>query len=130
MDSLAPDVIEGIEVMRAASAEFSTQAVAGTINIVLKKAIKNAQRELKAGIASGNGFIGPNANLQMSDRAGKLSYSLSTNVFHQRFERNNSAREQGVDLAGAPNLQRNSAFAEEGRFTAINLSPRLNWACR
>ncbi|MET0982778.1 MAG: TonB-dependent receptor plug domain-containing protein, partial [Telluria sp.] len=68
MDSLAPDVIERIEVMRAASAEFSTQAVAGTINIVLKKAIKNAQRELKAGIASGNGFIGPNANLQLSDR--------------------------------------------------------------
>jgi outer membrane receptor for ferrienterochelin and colicin len=49
MDSLAPDVIERIEVMRAASAEFSTLAVAGTINIVLKKAISKAQREVKGG---------------------------------------------------------------------------------
>ncbi|MET0982597.1 MAG: TonB-dependent receptor plug domain-containing protein, partial [Telluria sp.] len=40
IDSLSPDVIERIEVLRAASAEFSTQSVAGTINIVLKKAIR------------------------------------------------------------------------------------------
>jgi outer membrane receptor for ferrienterochelin and colicins len=33
-------VIERIEVLRAASAEFSTQSIAGTINIVLKKAVK------------------------------------------------------------------------------------------
>ena len=42
IDSLAPDVIERIEVLRAASAEFSTQSIAGTINIVLKKALKAA----------------------------------------------------------------------------------------
>ncbi|MFA9347892.1 TonB-dependent receptor plug domain-containing protein, partial [Escherichia coli] len=41
IDSLAPDSIERIEVLRAASAEFSTQSVAGTINIILKRSVKN-----------------------------------------------------------------------------------------
>lgn len=42
LDSLAPDLIERIEVLRAASAEFSTQGIAGTINIVLKKTVRPA----------------------------------------------------------------------------------------
>ncbi|MBC6436418.1 hypothetical protein FM036_47030 [Nostoc sp. HG1] len=36
LDTLTPEMIERIEIMRASTAEFSTQAVAGTINIVLK----------------------------------------------------------------------------------------------
>jgi outer membrane receptor protein involved in Fe transport len=68
IDSLAPDVIERIEVLRAASAEFSTQSIAGTINIVLKKAVKAAQRELKLGYGKGNALKSPTANLQLSDK--------------------------------------------------------------
>ena len=37
IESLAPDLIERIEIIRSASAEFSTQAIAGTLNIVDKK---------------------------------------------------------------------------------------------
>src|SRR5205085_5104517 len=74
IDSLAPDVIERIEVLRAASAEFSTQSIAGTINIVLKKTIKTAQRELKAGYGHGRDVANPSFNLQLSDLLGTLSY--------------------------------------------------------
>jgi len=38
LEALAPESIERIEVIRAATAEFSTQSIAGTINIVLRKA--------------------------------------------------------------------------------------------
>ena len=66
IESLAPDVIERIEVLRAASAEFSTQSVAGTINIVLKKAIRTGQREIKVGMRrTSSGMRGPNVNLQL-----------------------------------------------------------------
>lgn len=127
MDSLAPDVIERIEVLRAASAEFSTQSIAGTINIVLKKAIKNAQRELKAGFGAGKGLFQPNANLQLSDRDGQLSYSLSVNLFRNKFERQSPTVEEGLDPSGRRNLLRNSATSEDGYFDAINIGPRLNW---
>lgn len=127
IDSLSPDVIEKIEVLRAASAEYSTQSIAGTINIVLKKAVKTAQRELKTGYASGAGFRSPTVNLQLSDKAGKLSYSLSANVFQQRFERESPTVEEGYDLAGHQVLQRDSAVRDHGHMLAMNLSPRLNW---
>ena len=127
MDSLAPDVIERIEVLRAASAEFSTQSIAGTINIVLKKAIKNAQRELKVGLAGGSGFLSPNMNLQLSDRAGIMSYSVSLNAFANRFHRESPIDEDGVDLAGQRNLERHTSVHERGHFDGLNLAPRINW---
>ena len=77
MDSLAPDSIERIEVLRAATAEFSTQSIAGTINIVLKKAIKTGQREVKLSVGAGRDTVTPTANLQLSDKKGQFSYSLS-----------------------------------------------------
>lgn len=45
LDNLPPDQIEKIEIMRAATAEFSMQAIAGTVNIVLKKSVARPQRD-------------------------------------------------------------------------------------
>jgi len=127
MESLAPDSIERIEVLRAASAEFSTQSVAGTINIVLKRAVKNRMRELKvAAQGSSNGY-GPNASLQMSDRLGAFSYSLSGSVAQDRFEFDSSGEERGAAPDGTPNLRRDLRLEQDGKFTFANLSPRLNW---
>ena len=122
LDSLSPDVIERIEVLRAASAEFSTQSIAGTINIILKKAIKKAQRELKLGVGGGHGFLNPNANLQLSDKFGQMSYSLSVNAFYQKFDRESPTVEEGFDPAGRQTLLRNSASQRRGQFSAINIA--------
>jgi outer membrane receptor for ferrienterochelin and colicin len=127
MDSLSPDTIERIEVLRAATAEFSTQSVAGTINIVLKKAIKQAQREVKAGYGGGGGMSSPYVSLQMSDRAGKLSWSLPMNFFGSRSDRTSSATEQGVDAAGRTIMLRNIATESNNRWGLLNTAPRLNW---
>jgi outer membrane receptor for ferrienterochelin and colicins len=127
MDSLAPDAIERIEVLRAATAEFSTQSIAGTINIVLKKAIKTAQRELKLSIGGGRDTVTPTANLQLSDRKGKLSYSLSMNAVHSGFDRDTPSVETFTNRAGATTAVRSSSFHEKGSFDGINIGPRLNW---
>ncbi len=127
MDSLAPDAIERIEVMRAATAEYSTQAIAGTINIVLKKAIKTAQRELKLSIGGGKDSLTPTYNLQLSDRKDKLSYSLSVNGVHQDFERDTPSIEVATTPGGALSALRSSTFHEKGSFDGFNLGPRLNW---
>lgn len=126
MDSLAPDAIERIEVMRAATAELSTQSIAGTINIILKKAIKNAQREMKAGLGIGDGLFSPSYNLQLSDRKDQLSYSLTVNGVHHGFKRNTPTLEDGIGPDGKA-LLRESSFHEDGKFDGINIGPRLNW---
>ncbi len=127
MDSLAPDSIERIEVLRAATAEFSTQSIAGTINIVLKKAIKPGQRELKLSVGGGRDTITPTANLQISDRKGKLSYSVTVNAVRQKFDRNTPSIEEFTNAAGERVALLDTTFHEEGTFQGLNIGPRLNW---
>ena len=40
LDSIAPEQIEKIEIMRAPVAEFGTRAIAGTINVVMRSDFK------------------------------------------------------------------------------------------
>ena len=127
ISSLAPDVIERIEVLRAASAEFSTQSIAGTINIVLKKAVKTAQRELKVGYGRGNAIKSPNLNLQLSDKAGKWSYSLAGSAFRSKFTSNPESIDTFGDAAGVLTGLRPSSSQDAGQFTGYNLTPRVNY---
>ena len=127
IDSLSPDVIERIEVLRAASAEFSTQSVAGTINIVLKKTIRSGQREFKIGAREGGGFQGPTANFQLSDKLGKMSYAIAGSVMYESYERTVPTGEERFDAAGTRTQARATEADEKGRMNLFNLAPRLNW---
>ncbi|WP_432377334.1 TonB-dependent receptor plug domain-containing protein [Duganella sp. P38] len=128
IDSLAPDVIERIEVLRAASAEFSTQSIAGTINIVLKKALKSAQREVKFSQSKSSRASSPSASLQMSDKNGATSYSLGANAWRFMYDRATPTLETGTDADGMPDLARTATWQDAGRGEGFNLSPRINWA--
>ena len=127
LDSIAPDNIERIEVFRSATAELSTQAIAGAINIVLKKAIVTAQRELKLGFSEENGKYGANASLQLSDKAGRMSYTVSGNLNHGDFERPSISDEVMTDANGKPVYARRTDTKSNGSFSFIGLSPRVNW---
>ncbi|WP_317203843.1 TonB-dependent receptor [Janthinobacterium sp.] len=127
IDSLAPDAIERIEVLRAASAEFSTQSIAGTINIVLKKAIQNAQRELKLSRADAGTYQTSYGNLQLSCRDGGFSYSLAASMYRNDYHYDTPVAERGSDAQGAPSLLRDIRSQGHGRNEGLNLAPRLNW---
>ena len=127
LDSLAPDLIERIEVLRAASAEYSTQSIAGTINIVLKKTVKAGQRELKLGYSHARDFKGPNANLQLADKAGRLAWSVTASARHEHFSRTVHNVEEHADASGIEDGLRLGRLPESGRITMLNLNPRLIW---
>ncbi|WP_342120169.1 TonB-dependent receptor plug domain-containing protein [Pseudoduganella sp. OTU4001] len=127
LDSLTPDMIERIEVMRAATAEYSTQAIAGGINIVLKKAITTAQTEIKTGIQSDNGQPGVSVNLQMSDRKGPWSYSIGGGFLHGDFERPSRSI---TEASGSRPLLLNGETNSQGWFRNFNIAPRVNYAIK
>ncbi|CAH0292276.1 Colicin I receptor [Massilia sp. Bi118] len=127
ISSLSPEVIERIEVLRAASAEFSTQSIAGTINVVLKKSVKAAQRELKLGYGHGAAQNSPTASLQLSDKLGKLSYSFAMNVFQNRFTNEPETIETFFNPAGVMTGLRQSKTPQDARISAVNLTPRINY---
>lgn len=126
LESLAPDVIDRIEILRAATADYSAQSVAGTVNIVLRKAVKNRQRELKAGARRGSGITGANASLQLSDRAGTFSYSVAANATHDDIDRWSTRWDEAFDASGNRYILRDSVVPETGDVSTFNLTPRLN----
>ena len=128
IDQLSPESIERIEILRAASAEFSTQSIAGTINIVLKRAVKKAQRELRVGYGKSGEVSNPSASLTMSDRVGKMSYSLAASAWRYEFDRPSPFEESQVDAAGRPIFVRRTLQTDRGKPQGINLTPRLNWS--
>ncbi|WEF35015.1 TonB-dependent receptor plug domain-containing protein [Pseudoduganella chitinolytica] len=130
IDTLAPDSIERIEIVRAASAEFSTQSIAGTINIVLKKAVKSAQRELKVGAGKSADASNPFANLQLSDKLGALSYSLTANAWRYRYDRQTPTEDTRTAPDGRVVELRQSRQHDRGSPQGVALNARLNWTLK
>lgn len=58
IDSIPPQTIERIEIVRTALAESSGEGIAGTINIVLKQAPLVSTRDLKVDAGAGGGYTG------------------------------------------------------------------------
>jgi outer membrane receptor for ferrienterochelin and colicins len=128
LDSIAPDMIERIEIIRGATAEFSAQAIAGTINVVLKRALSQKKEEFRASVSVQNDRPTVFASGQVSDRTGAVSWTVPFSFVRFDF-RNEGASEQRLfgpadDLA----QQFGSRRGNQGWGGNVNLSPRLSWA--
>jgi outer membrane receptor protein involved in Fe transport len=128
LDSIAPDMIERVEIMRSTTAEFSNQSVAGAINIVLKKTVKRGHRSLGASIARQTGAATPALTAQVSDQSDGYSYSLAATLTRKRNEKPYTDWEEQRDAGGTLTLLRRTPQTESGHTDALTLAPRLNWA--
>ncbi|VXB09412.1 TonB-dependent siderophore receptor [Massilia sp. 9I] len=127
LDTLSPDMIERIEVLRVATAEFSAESVAGTINIVLRKKANKREREAKLGYLLSEDFRGPTFSTQLADRGDKSSWSFSASGNHDSLDREWGGSEQNIRPDGVVDMARTTHAPEKGHMNRLNLSPRLNW---
>lgn len=128
LDSISPDMIDRIEIVRGATAEFSAQAVAGTINVVLKRALSTQRRELKVGASTEHGKATGTASGQWADRSGKLSWTVPFNANRFAFLGEGFNEQRAFDpdfdlLQYYLSHRRNEGWGANG-----NLAPRLSWA--
>jgi outer membrane receptor protein involved in Fe transport len=127
MDTLAPDQIERIEVVRAATAEHSMQAIAGSINIILKKVVSKPQRDVRINTAYSEQQRNLFVNGTLADRDGRLSWYL--NGVASRFLGKNPS--DSTEQFSAPSGQvvqlRDKATRQSNGSASVGLSPRLNW---
>lgn len=126
-DALAPELVERIEVLRAATAELSTQSVAGTINIVLRRAARKAQRSVKLGVLASSVFKGPNATIEVGDREEGYAYSVTAVADHDRYQREFLGVEENALPDGRTDMLRTTTVQEKGRRSRLNLNARLDW---
>ncbi len=127
LDSLAPALVERIDILRVATADMSAQSIAGTIDIILKRKVRQGQRDLKLQAEHSNVFFSPSASLQIADKGKAMSYSVVADVRKGSFEQDYDQVEQGWDSAGRPVLLRKVARKNDGGFRALSLTPRVNW---
>jgi outer membrane receptor for ferrienterochelin and colicin len=122
LESLEPGLIERIEIGRVATAETSSQAVAGSINVILRRASADTT-EIKAGSALIAGYAAPQLLAQHSARLGPLAYSLSATLRRNRNPIEAVTREEGT----RPTLLRATDWFEHQVEDVLELAPRLTW---
>lgn len=128
LDSLAPEQLERIEIMRAPVAEHSARAIAGTINIVLREEFVKRQNEARPTLGWEEGRFQPGLSLQRSDSVGALNYNIVANYYHRDLPSEAATRTTATALpSGAPllaqTLQDNSRSVSDG----LHLNAHLNW---
>jgi outer membrane receptor protein involved in Fe transport len=127
LDNLAPDQIERIEIIRAASAEYSMQAVAGTINIVLKKVVAKAQHDLRLGYFKGPTNRNYSGSGTWADKIGKLSYVLSGFAWSGSNDSLTTGTQSLTLPSGEVTQLRTSRSGGGGSYRGAMLFPRLSW---
>ncbi|MFC5461775.1 TonB-dependent receptor plug domain-containing protein [Massilia niabensis] len=129
LESISPDLIERIEIGRAPTAETSSQAVAGTINVILRRAgpAKGAANEVKVGSAFVRGALGPRVAPQLvaqhSGRQGALAYTVTATL--RRHE--NPIAAVTVEEGTQPALLRRTVWTDHQVEDMLELAPRLSW---
>lgn len=128
LDSIAPDMIERIEIIRGATAEFSTQAIAGTINVVLKRALSQKKEEFRASVSVQNDRPTVFASGQVSDKTGDFSWTIPFNAVRFSFRNEGRSEQRVLDPGGNLVQQFGSGRTGEGFGGNVNLAPRVSWA--
>jgi outer membrane receptor for ferrienterochelin and colicin len=126
IDSIAPELVERIEMARSPTADRSAQAVAGSINIVLRKRPGGARREDKVASGYQRGEWSPSASTQAGGKRGNLAWSAGATV--DSTVRIDAIRtDETLDDASARLQARRFLEAWRTRTNRLNLAPRLNW---
>ena len=130
LDNLTPDQVERIEVMRAPTAEFGARAVAGTINVVLKEALKKTLNELRLGAGFEENRVSPSASWTRNDKFGEsVSYTLTVSVNKSDNRDENDTRTRWYDIgSGVQVLDQHETGFSVNRRDGLHLNGRVQIA--
>jgi outer membrane receptor for ferrienterochelin and colicins len=95
LDSISPDQIERIEILRAPTAETGARAIAGTINIITRDGYNKRVNDVRLNAAYENGRIQPSASWTRNIAEGAWTINYSLSAYH--YERDNSSTTTTVD---------------------------------
>lgn len=102
LDSLPPDQVERIEVMRAPTAEYGARAVAGTINVVLKEALKRTLNEVRLGVGVEEDRSSPSVSWTRNDKLGEqVAYTMTLSLSRNNSRDENDSRARWYELPSA-----------------------------
>jgi outer membrane receptor for ferrienterochelin and colicins len=125
LESLTPDQVERIEILRAPTAETGARAIAGTINIVLREGYRRRLNDLRAGVGLERGEASPGAFWTWNDTVNDVATNLSGALFRRSSVDRSTVESEsaGGDDPGRSIEQRES----NSRRLGLNAAARLQW---
>jgi len=128
LESLTPEQIERIEILRAPTAETGARAIAGTINIITREGFKKHINDLRLGFGVENGQVSPGINWTRNDSLGDLTYNISGSIFNPHRRSSSETTTEVTDPASGALLEDRigKSSTDENRVGA-NLTGRLQW---
>ena len=127
IEAMAPEMIERVEIMRSATAEYSMQAVAGSINLVLRKGASRAEREWKLGAGRVDDRWNPSASLRLADKSPGFAYALTGALDRTADDTSPLLVERVFGPQGQALALRRMQSRNASSVNKVSLSPRLNW---
>jgi len=121
LDSVPSDLIERIEILRGATAETGGRAIAGTINLVLRKRSASARGEWKAAAAQESGHPQAQATLVRGARSAARNWLLTLVGTHSGADTHTQAIET------VPQGERAQASWFRNRQNRLSAAPRVEW---
>jgi iron complex outermembrane receptor protein len=127
VEAIPPDQVERIEILRGAVADQSTQAIAGTVNVILRQGYRQKDTQLRIADNIVQGRHGANLSVTVPGKTGNLSWTLNATATSSRPHTDVTALDADLLADGsAQRLQLIRSYGD-GKSRALNLAPRLSW---
>jgi iron complex outermembrane receptor protein len=128
LDSLAPEQVERIEILRAPTAETGARAIAGTINIVTRGGYTRRINDVRIGVALEDGRASPGLWWTRNDTIGSFIYNYSLSTFRQSRASDSTTTtvDRRLDDGSVVLDQRDTGTVREQRH-GVHATGRLQW---
>ena len=128
LDSLTPDQVERIEILRAPTAETGARAIAGTINIITREGFNKHINDLHLTAGLENGRLQPHVAWTRNEPVGPFIVNTSLSLFGVDHDSGSTTTTLDHSLSdGNVSLdQRDVGIVREKRH-GVHLSGRLQW---
>jgi iron complex outermembrane receptor protein len=129
IEDISPEQVERIEILRAPTAETGTRAIAGTINIILREALRKRQNDLKVGVQEENGRYSSNASISRNDVLSETgSYNVTLSVNARDLTNDGVTDTVFADaLTGVPSLVQRNVSVSETENPSLFMTSRFQW---
>ena len=128
LESLTPEQVERIEILRAPTAETGARAIAGTINIVTREGFTKTINELRLTAALENDRLQPSLSWTRNDTAGPFIVNYSLTAFGRDQQSDSTTTTVARRLAddSVTFEQRDEGAVREKRH-GVHATGRLQW---
>lgn len=125
LEQVNPAQVERIEVSKSPTADQSAQAIAGTVNIILRDAPRVVQKDLRLGLGYNDDKPVLNGSFTYGDRKGGLGFVAPISFWQWRLRNESSGERLGEDARQRVQRLGTEGFDIPSGYGG-NIAPRLN----